>query len=310
MVESWLLASSTSSNRGRVLAIYMIACFASMAFGQLFIGQLNTPLGSSEQSLPFICAALVTSLCVIPVTLIPRNGPEIGTARAIAPWNMFRLSPTGTGGSLATGILMGAVFTLLPVYLNEISGGHQGALVGRMMFMSIIGGMVLQYPAGRWSDKSDRQWVLLVMSLGLAVCAALLPAVQFSWTIMGVVLFFLGGGIFSLYPITISHSADRVSPEHLVGMTQGLILTNAVGSAIASPLYTPLMNLLGPNGLFAGMSALLLVMAAFFVWRRACRPAPEPETTFTTFPTNSVSGSQYSQEARDLYQKGADQDGL
>lgn len=303
VVESWLLASSHAVNRGRILAIYMIACFASMAFGQLFIGVLDTSPSGPTQSLPYVMASLVTSLCVIPVTLIPRQGPKFDGAKAMPPWTMFRLSPTGTVGSLATGILMGAVFTLFPVYLGSIHGEHASSLIGRLMFTSIIGGMVLQYPVGYWSDKSDRQWVMLIISAILCCLSLIVPTIYRNTWIIALILFLLGGGIFSLYPIMISHAADRVSSEHLVGMNQGLILTNALGSAIASPLLTPVMRTAGPNGLFVGICILLGLMFVFFVWRRSCRPAPRPETAFTAFPINSAAGGQYVQEAHELYEK-------
>ena len=46
-------------------------------------------------------------------------------------------------------------------------------------------------------------------------------------------LFLLGGGVFALYPVAVSHAADRAPAEALVPMIQGLLLINSLGSAIS-----------------------------------------------------------------------------
>ena len=37
-------------------------------------------------------------------------------------------------------------------------------------------------------------------------------------------LFLLGGGVFTLYPVAVSHAADRAPSDALVPMIQGLLL--------------------------------------------------------------------------------------
>ena len=264
VVESWLLAISKPAHQGRVLAIYMVACFASMAFGQLLIGPLAKPLGSAQQSLPYVFAAISSSLCLIPITLIPGAGPVIGDTRFLPPWQLFRQSPTGVIAVLGTGLLMGAILSLFPLYLQQIMGSHRVETVGRIMFATIIGGMVLQYPIGRWSDTSDRLQLLMRLSATLGALTLLVPLAGHHEAALVLCLFLLGGGIFSLYPVSISHSSDSIPPAQLVGMTQSLLLLNAVGSVLSPALFLPLMHHAGPQGLLLGMAALLLAMSLIF----------------------------------------------
>ena len=143
----------------------------------------------------------------------------------------------------------------------------------------IFGAMLLQYPVGRWSDRQDRQRVLIVLSaLCVLISAAIivLPNSPF----IGLLMFLLGGGIFSLYPVSVSHAADRTSADALVRMIQGMLLINSFGSAISPLIISPVMSGVGASGLFWSLAVLHLFLLVFFIWRRMVRPAPVPVAPF------------------------------
>ncbi len=61
--------------------------------------------------------------------------------------------------------------------------------------------MLLQYPVGRWSDRKDRQDVLIALA---AVCVVLSLVTVFlpsDSVLLPAMLFLLGGGVFTLYPV-------------------------------------------------------------------------------------------------------------
>ncbi|GGX92059.1 MFS transporter [Litchfieldella qijiaojingensis] len=286
VIESWLLTSSDTKVRGRLLALYMIALYAAGVIGQLLLGVTD----AAGETAPFMVAGLLASLSVLPMAMIPRVSPLIEHAEPLSPLRLITITPTGVMGCFGSGLAVAAVYSLLPLYLQRT--GLSVADVGQMMAVVVLGGMLLQYPIGRWSDKHDRQMVLILIgAFTTAISVAMLFLPTQAW-MLATVLFFLGGGVFALYPVAVSHAADRAPAGALVRMSQGLLLINAIGSTVSPPLITPVMTAVGDAGLFWSMGALGLVLVAFFFWRRSVRPAPIPVAPFVANPSQTVVGAE------------------
>ncbi|WP_110667683.1 MFS transporter [Salinicola halophilus] len=286
VIESWLLTSADARVRGRLLALYMISLYGAGVIGQLLLGVADGA-GASE---PFMIVAILASLSVLPLGMIPRVSPLMEQAEPLSPWRLITLTPTGVMGCFGSGLVLSAVYSLLPLYLQR--SGLDVQKIGEMMAVLILGGMLLQYPIGRWSDRHDRQIVLILIAAAMtAICAAiaLLPTLA---GLLPVMLFLLGGGIFALYPVAVSHAADRAPAGALVRMSQGLLLINALGATLSPPLITPLMARVGDAGFFLGLATLGLALGSFFVWRRSQRPAPMPVAPFNPNPPQSVMGAE------------------
>lgn len=288
VIESWLLAAADPKVRGRLLALYMIALYAAGVIGQLLLGVTD----AAGEMVPFVVIGLLASLSVLPMAMIPRVSPLIEHAEPLPPHRLITITPTGVMGSFGSGLAVAAVYTLLPLYLQRSGLGVDR--VGQMMAVMILGAMLLQYPIGRWSDRHDRQQVLILIgaccaliSLGILV----LPGEP--WILAGL-LFFLGGGVFALYPVAVSHAADRAPAGALVRMSQGLLLINAIGSTLSPPLITPVMTALGDGGLFWSLGGLGVFLVLFFSWRRRVRPAPLPVAPFVATTPQSVVGAELS----------------
>ena len=275
VVESWLLLAADKSMRGRLLALYMIAYYGSTMIGQAGLGYIAS-LGGMQ---PFMIAALLASLSVLPIVIIPRVSPLMEPVEPVLPHRLLKMTPTGFIGSMGSGVALAAVYTLLPLYLQRI--GLNVDRVGHMMACVIFGAMLLQYPVGRWSDRHDRQSVLIALcAFCTLLSAAMLLVPLSSPALMGGLFFLFGGGVFALYPVSVSHAADRASVSALVRIIQGLLLINSLGSAISPLLISPVMTHVGANGLFWAFAVLHVMLLVFFIWRRAARPAPAPIAPF------------------------------
>lgn len=286
VIESWLLLAGDAKIRGRLLALYMIALYGAGVLGQATLGEI-TGWGDTA---PFMVAGMLASLSVLPIVILPRVSPLLEQVEPLKPRQLLGVTPTGLVGCFGSGIAIAAVYSLLPLYLQRI--GHDVGEVGSMMAWTILGAMLLQYPVGRWSDRRDRLEVLTVLA---AVCTVLSVAVvllPLSATWLSVLLFLLGGGVFALYPVAVSHAADRASPEALVPMIQGLLLINSLGSAMSPLMISPVMTSLGEAGLFWAFAGVNLCMVTFFVWRRGKRPVPANPAPFTASATFSPTGAE------------------
>ncbi|MCG6657510.1 MFS transporter [Halomonas campisalis] len=283
VIESWLLTSGDQKVRGRLLALYMISLYAAGVLGQLLLGVTEAMGGAAS----FMVIAMLASLSVLPMAMIPRDSPLIERAEPLSPLRLITVTPTGVMGSFGSGLAVAAVYSLLPLYLQRI--GLSVAQVGQMMAVVVLGAMLLQYPVGRWSDRHDRQMVLILIGAFTAlISAAVLMLPMTPWT-LAVALFLLGGGVFSLYPVAVGHAADRAPAGALVRMSQGLLLINAIGSTLSPPLISPIMVAVGDAGLFWSLGGLGLFLVAFFGWRRSVRPAPVPVAPFA--PTTPMSSA-------------------
>jgi MFS family permease len=284
VVESWLLLAGDPKMRGRLLALYMISLYGSGMLGQVQLGAI-TQLGGMA---PFMVAGLLASLSVLPMVIIPRVSPLVERVEPLLPQHLARMTPTGVMGCFGSGVAIAAIYTLLPLYLQRI--GLDMAQEGKMMGAVILGAMVLQYPVGRWSDLRDRQVVLIALAVFCAVLSLLILLLPAGSPLLIVLLFLLGGGVFAIYPVAVSHAADRAPADALVRMIQGLLLINSLGSALSPLVISPVMAKFGEAGLFWCFALLNLGLVTFFTWRRGERPAPAPVAPFAAAAQMSPAG--------------------
>ena len=281
VVESWLLCESEEADRGRVLAFYMVALYGSNAVGQLLVGIVD-----STSLLPFIVVGILFSLSILPPALTRIPSPEISNNTSISLIELFKLTPSAMVGCLAGGMVLGALYSLLPVQLLTDSGGEQ--MVGLKMGITMIGGMLLQYPVGHYSDVVDRRKVLVAVSV--VGCLGSLLYVCFpgqGWVNM-LLLFLIGGTTFTLYPLAISHGCDHLQRKDIIAGTQGLLLGYSSGACIGPVIAGYFLHEF-ENGLMIYFAIIMGLIGLFFLIRIPQRPAiyssdeqsfiPVPRTT-------------------------------
>ncbi|MDM7852998.1 MFS transporter [Pseudochrobactrum kiredjianiae] len=286
VIESWLLLASDQKMRGRILALYMIALYGSGMLGQIALGTID----AWGDVAPFMAAAILASLSVLPIVILPRVTPVVERVEALNPLDLLRMTPSGVIGCFGSGIAIAAIYALLPLYLQRT--GRDVGEIGTMMASVILGAMVLQYPVGRWSDRQDRRIVLITISIACVVLSALIIVIPPSSPLLIFVFFLLGGAIFAIYPVAVSFAADSTSADALVRMIQGLLLINSLGSAISPLIISPVMAAMGPVGLFWALSILNILMVGFFVWRRGARPESTPTAPFAPATPYSPIGAE------------------
>ena len=284
VVESWLLMAADPKIRGRLLALYMIALYGAGLLGQVNLGAIAL----TGDTVPFMIAAILASLSLLPIVMLPRATPIVERAEPLMPLQLLRATPTGVIGCFGSGIAIAAVYALLPLYLQRI--GMDVTEVGHMMAWVILGAMLLQYPVGRWSDHQDRHLVLIVLGAACALLSLIILMLPAGSPLLVVAFFLLGGGIFAIYPVAVSHAADRASSGAIVSMIQGLLLINSLGCAISPLVISPLMTRYGEGGLFWALAALNVALVLLFAWRRAKGSQPVTAAPFTAAAQMSAVG--------------------
>ena len=137
--------------------------------------------------------------------------------------------------------------------------------IGTFMAVLIFGGFSLQWPVGRWADKTDRRCVIRTMSFLAAFFGLGFAWIGHSYILHLVLAWFFGGFSFTLYPLSMAYACERVQESQIVAATGGFVLSYGIG-AIIGPLMAPIaMNLFGPAGLFyfLSMVSFLLGLVGF-----------------------------------------------
>ncbi|MCG8296136.1 MFS transporter [Pseudomonas entomophila] len=286
VIESWLLLAGDAKIRGRLLALYMIAFYGAGVIAQATLGEIT----SWGDTAPFMLAGMLATLSVLPIVILPRVSPLLDQVEPLKPRQLLGVAPTGLVGCFGSGVAIAGIYALLPLYLQRI--GLDIGEIGDMMAWVILGAMLLQYPVGRWSDRKDRQDVLITLAAACVVLSVLIVLLPTDTVLLPALLFMLGGGVFALYPVAVSSAADRAPADALVPMIQGLLLINSLGSAMAPLAISPMMTSYGEVGLFWAFAVINLAMVGFFLWRRGKRPAPEHPAPFAPTATFSPTGAE------------------
>ena len=254
VVESALMRSGTSRNRGRLLAAYMMVYYVGTALGQLMVSKLPTDLMSV---LPWVAALTLAGILPLLFTRIVNQQPDSHEASHV--WSMFRLrgARLGVNGCVISGIVLGSLYGLMPLWLNH--KGVSDSSIGFWMAVMVSAGIVGQWPVGRLADRYGRLLVLRVQVFVVILgCAAML-----SQAAMAPALFILGAAGFTLYPVAMAWACEKVQHHQLVAMNQALLLSYTIGSLLGPTFTAMLMQNYSDNLLFimiAGVSFIYLLM--------------------------------------------------
>jgi len=290
VIESWLNETSTNDNRGSVFSIYVLINMTMLAAGQQMM-LLDDPAVMTL----FALSSVLVSLAAVPVVLSTAPTPRQlhGDTRLDIPY-LYRTSPAGMLGSLATGLANGSFWALAPVF--TISFSSDVSLTAWFMTAAVIGGAASQWPLGAWSDRVDRRFVMAISaSLAIAVSVAIWFFAD-RFTHGGLILLggLWGAAAFPLYSISIAHSNDHAAQDQYVVVSSGLLLMYGIGAVVGPILSSIAMYWLGSAGLFAFTGVVHLVLCAYLLQRRLRRgrARAEEQVAFTEALTASHTTSQ------------------
>lgn len=259
IVESWLIAASQNGDRGRVLGLYMISIYLAMTVGQLLIEIWDLNVLHA-----FSVAAIICVFSIVPLALSSSEQPRVGRTNLLSAVILFKLAKIGLATAFVSGLVLINIFGMLPLFLIEQP--HVGANdVGLYMAICIFGGVILQYPIGLLSDRFNRPLLIVLNCLMIIVaCICLIQYFEIRW-LAKISLFIFGGLSFSLYPIGVSHTCDRLNEENFIPGSQSLLLFYSLGSAVGPILSGITMEFYGVKGLFIFVISTLVALTIFII---------------------------------------------
>lgn len=272
VIESWLNASAENDNRGLIFSTYSMISLTVLAAGQMMMLTFD-PVGMEL----FVIASVLVSIGAVPVALSQSPSPQIPAKIRVDIATLYRLSPSGTIGCLATGLANGAFWALAPVFASETGGVSMAAW---FMTAAVLGGALGQWPLGILSDRFGRRKVLISVSMagaGTGLLLLLLPVTASGSTTAWLGALW-GAMAFPLYTLAVAYANDYAEPDEYVMVSGGLLLMYGIG-AIAGPFVaSALMESFRASGLFGYTAAVHVLLVAFVGMRylRAHNVADNP----------------------------------
>ena len=273
VIESWFLCSSTASMRGRILSLYMITFYAAEALGQLLIN-----LGHADNLLLYAIAAMLCSLSIIPLSMTRDSSPELTEASTMSLATLYKQTTSSVFGCFFAGMILSATYGLFPILFSEIY--HDNSNVSVFMFFLIIGGMLLQYPVGKLSDRIDRRLTVIIICFSAIACSILLMFNMKSYYLSLLLITLFGGFATTIYPVCISYACDTLDTKNIVAGIQGLLLSYSIGSTIGPFIAPFFMHDLNETKVFVYFIVTFGLTAVLFAWRKTQKISPPQEEPF------------------------------
>lgn len=302
--ESWMNGSLGKAERGGVLGFYHVCTKLALTVGPFLV--LGAGASAPE---PMLVAGSCFALAILPICLTSRAQPEPPKAQPLAISALFATAPAAVIACFGAGLINAGVLAFSPLFAERSFGASaaavfQGAAWG--------GALLLQWPAGRLSDRIDRRGVIaaLVLSSGLAALAMALLGQGLGFAGASILFALWGaGGALLLRRRGGAHGRPRGGepdqPRHFgppVRLGGGLD-PGAGGRGGADGAVRPARPVLVRRRRVSRGGAAMFV-------RRVARAAPPEKTPFANKPATSVAAAELSYGAREEEAAGAQRPGI
>jgi MFS family permease len=156
----------------------------------------------------------------------------------------------------------------------------------------------------------DRRLLILLCALGggIAGFVAILSGGNFN--VLIAMAFIIGGTSNPLYSLLLAYTNDFIEYEDMAAASGGMVFTNGLG-AISGPIITGwLMTTFGAGAFFGVMSALMLAISAYAIFRMTQRSAPSVEDTDSFQAVMPSSSPVFVEVAQEIAIENAIEEGL
>ncbi|MEH6524572.1 MAG: MFS transporter [Sneathiella sp.] len=287
IVESWLNERSTNANRGRVLSLYMMTNYLGGGVGQFLLTVANP-----DSFQLFSIASIIFSVALVPILLTRATAPKPSVPERMKFSGLFKISPVGVLGTLIAGMTNASFNSMGPIFATSI--GLTITQISTFMASILLGGMLLQFPVGRLSDRFDRRGTLIISALltSLAAVGIIWAADQSSVIVLFAIGAIYGGFCYTVYPLSSAQVNDMADQDRLVQVSAGLLLAYGAGASIGPIIASQIMGVMGPAGLFYFIAACAVFLALFALLRIIQRPSGERKANFLPLGSNGTSSKQ------------------
>ena len=283
VAESWLNAGASRSNRGTLLAMYMLVLYIGLGSAQFLL-----VLANPSTPTPFMLVSILISLAMVPIVVSSHHTPEATVPVKVRYRDLYKNSPLGVVAVTVSGMISSTIFSMGPVYARLSGLGTSG--VASFMAVSILAAVLTQYPVGRLSDRIDRRTVIaIVCTIATLVAGSIVAFPNMPHYVFLTFAALFSGFVLTLYSLAVSHVNDKLEPGQMVAASSALLSLNGTAAAIGPVFAGSLMAAFGPQSYYATLAVLTGALTIYDLWRKA-RRSPVPAAQKGPFITAQPQG--------------------
>ena len=268
ILEGWLNSQARNEIRGRIFTTY--ATLNNLA---LLAGQYLFTLADPRSHELFSAVAILIMLCLVPVSITNEREPHSTGVVKLRLLRLYNLSPVGAVGAIAVGLASGAFWTLAPVFAH--TRGMSGDNVALFMAAVILGGALAQWPLGRFSDFTDRRYVIASAAVAAALSGLMLavpvPAGIASQTWLLIGGFCYGATAFPIGSLVNAHMNDHAKREEMTEVANSNLFLYGVAAAIGPLIAAVVIAAGGISAIFYYTATIHAAFVAFVLIRMLAR---------------------------------------
>lgn len=280
VIESWLNSLSYKENRARILSIYMIVNFSG-----LFLGQILLSKQLVESFTLFAIVSILASISIVPLIFSKVKQPESQDQEPLSIKKLYQNSPLSIIGILSNAISASAFWSFGAIYMLQTGFTVEDAAF--FFAITLIGGLIFQWPVGYISDKFNRRISIVICSIAtILICFTLIILINilkadFGYNILFIALIF-GGFSYPLYSLFISLANDFLKSESFVKASSSLLMLNGIGSIFGPLLAAIFIFIFDSPGLFWLIITINLIVT-IIAFNEFCHGKKIPEETSDNF---------------------------
>jgi MFS family permease len=286
VAESWLNDRASKTNRGALLATYMLILYVGLGAAQFLL-----VVTSPRELTGFMLVSVLISLAVVPIVASAQAPPEHAAPVKVRYRDLYRNSPLGVVAVTFSGMISSIIFSMGPVFARLSGMGN--VAVATFMAVSIFAAVISQYPVGRLSDRMDRRTVIAFVCTAATIVAGTIVA----FPGLPRLLFLALTGLFSgfaltLYSLAVSHVNDKLEGGQMVGASSALLSLNGTSAAFGPVVAGSLIAAFGPPAYYTTLAVLTGTLTVYDLWRKTRRePVPAAQKgAFITVQPQGLAG--------------------
>ena len=279
IVESWLNEKSSNSQRGQILAIYTIIFYLSTALGQLFL-----TIPKDSEFFVFTVGSVLVLFSLITIAMTKIKEPILKPFEQYSFPKLYSIVPLALTGSFIGGFFVGSFFTMLP--LTILHKFDSTTILSIFMSLTLIGGLVSQWPIGKLSDKYGRRKLIAFCGFFTAFVSLLFIIVPELNSYYYILALLLGVTIFAIYPLSLARANDVLDEnKDMVEISRALLFAYGAGSFIAPIILGIIFTFLNYEAIFFIYLTIGFFLGLYSLSRK--RVADDDMSIFVNFPVTS-----------------------
>ena len=279
IVESWLNEKSSNSQRGQILAIYTIIFYLSTALGQLFL-----TIPKDSEFFVFTVGSVLVLFSLITIAMTKIKEPILKPFEQYSFPKLYSIVPLALTGSFIGGFFVGSFFTMLP--LTILHKFDSTTILSIFMSLTLIGGLVSQWPIGKLSDKYGRRKLIAFCGFFTAFVSLLFIIVPELNSYYYILALLLGVTIFAIYPLSLARANDVLDEnKDMVEISRALLFAYGAECFIAPIILGIIFTFLNYEAIFFIYLTIGFFLGLYSLSRK--RVADDDMSVFVNFPVTS-----------------------